>query len=62
MNRTDEYLEKIRQLSGLKHAVLSAITVYKQAFKAEFVLITDRPYTAAEEEKVYPSAPKRQAL
>ena len=51
MNRTDEYLEKIRQLSGLKHAVLSAINVYKQALKAEFVLITDRPYTAAEEEK-----------
>ncbi len=51
MNRTDEYLEKIRELNGLKHAVLSGINVYKQAFKAEFLLVTDRPYTAAEEER-----------
>lgn len=51
MNRTDEYLEKIRELNGLKNAVLSGINVYKQALKAEFLLVTDRPYTAAEEEK-----------
>lgn len=51
MNRTEEYLEKIRKLNGLKNAVLSGINVDKQALKAEFLLITDRPYTAAEEER-----------
>ncbi len=51
MNRTNEYLEEIRRLNGLKHAVLSAINVDRKALKAEFVLITDRPYTPAEEER-----------
>ena len=51
MNRTDEYLEKIRALNGLKNAILSGITVDKQALKAEFLLVTDRAYTAAEAEQ-----------
>ncbi|MBQ8320231.1 MAG: hypothetical protein IJX81_05060 [Clostridia bacterium] len=51
MNRTDEYLEKIRELNGLKHAVLSSITVDKRALTAQFCLITDRAYTQEEEER-----------
>ena len=51
MGRTQEYLTQIRELDGLKHAILGGITVAKSAMTAEFSLITDLPYTSAEEAK-----------
>ncbi len=48
-NRTVEFLEKIRELNGLKNAILCGITVSKRANTAEFFLVTDRAYTAMEE-------------
>lgn len=50
-NKTEEYLNEIRSLDGLKNAILSGITIYKRQMEAEFSLITDRAYTAAEEEE-----------
>ena len=52
MNRLDEYLQEIRSLSGLKNALLRGITVRKREKSAEFLLITDKTYTAAEETQV----------
>ena len=49
MNRTEEYLQKIRELNGLKNAILYGITVSKRDKQAEFSLVTDRTYTAREE-------------
>ena len=51
MSRKEEYLEKIREMSGLKHAILSMLRVDRYAMSVEFVLITDRAYTAQEAEK-----------
>ncbi len=50
MNRTSEFLQKIRELSGLKNAILCEITLSKRKNQAEFFLVTDRAY-APEEEK-----------
>ena len=50
-NKTEEYLNEIRSLSGLQNAVLSGITVSKRDMTAEFSLITDKTYTPAEEVK-----------
>ena len=49
MNKTEEYLNEIRGLNGLQNAILGGITVYKRQMEAEFTLITDKAYTAAEE-------------
>ena len=49
MDRTEEFLQKIRALDGLKHAILSAITVSKREKKAEFLLVTVLAYSAREE-------------
>lgn len=50
MNRVEEYLREIRAFEGLKNAVLREICVSKREKCAEFSLITDKTYTAAEEE------------
>ena len=50
-SKVERYLEEIRSLPGLKHAILCGITVYKRENAAEFFLVTDKTYTAAEEAK-----------
>ncbi len=49
MNRTGEFLQKIRSLEGLKNAILCGISVTKRTKEAEFFLVTDRAYSPAEE-------------
>ncbi len=49
MNRTNEFLQKIREINGLKNAILCGITLFKRENKGEFFLVTDRPYSAREE-------------
>lgn len=49
MNRLDEYLKEIRALSGLQNALLRSLTVSKRNKIVEFLLITDKAYTAREE-------------
>lgn len=51
MSRVQEYLERIRALDGLKNAILCGITVSRREKTAEFFLVTDRTYSAAEEAK-----------
>lgn len=51
-SKLERYLEEIRLLPGLKHAILCGINVYKKENIAEFFLVTDKTYTAAEESKV----------
>lgn len=48
-NRLTEYLTEIRELSGLKNAILTGIEISKKERIAEFALVTDKTYTAAEE-------------
>ena len=49
MNRLDEYLKEIRALPGLQNALLRSLTVSKRNKLVEFLLITDKSYTANEE-------------
>ncbi len=49
MNRTQEFLEKIRKFDGLKRAILCGITLSKRKMEGEFFLVTDRNYTPYEE-------------
>ena len=49
MDKTQEYLEKIRGLDGMKHAILSGISVSKREKKAEFLLVTNLAYSAMDE-------------
>lgn len=49
-NRTQEFLEKIHSLNGFKNAILCGITVSKRDMTAEFFLVTDRAYSAMDEE------------
>ena len=51
MDRTNEYLRALRALDGLSNAILAGIHVYKREKIAEFLLVTDRSFTAAEEEQ-----------
>lgn len=51
MNNTQDYLNEIRTLDGLKNAILAGITVEKKAMRAEFCLITDRAHTEREEDE-----------
>ena len=51
MSRTQEYLLKIRELDGLKNAILCGISVSKRDKSAEFFLVTDKKYSALEEAK-----------
>ena len=48
-NRVQEFLEKIRSLNGLKHAILCGITIWKREMMAEFLLVTDRAYSTMDE-------------
>ena len=50
MNRVQEYLNKIRELNGLSNAILCGITISRRTKTAEFLLVTDKVYTAAEEQ------------
>ncbi len=49
MDRTAEYLRSIRAINGLKNAVLEGICVYKREKIVEFSLITDRSFSAFDE-------------
>ena len=49
MDRTDEFLRRIRELVGLKNAILAKINVYKIEKRVEFMLITDRSFSGEEE-------------
>lgn len=49
MSRVNEFLERIRELDGLKHAIIGEISVYKRNRTAEFTLITDKTYSTLEE-------------
>lgn len=48
-NKLQEYLSNIRLNEGLKNAILCGITVSKRERVAEFFLVTDKTYAAAEE-------------
>ena len=48
-SKTEQYLEEIRALDGLKNAILCGITVGKRDNSAEFFLVTDRTYSVQEE-------------
>lgn len=50
-SKTEEYLNEIRALDGLKNAILSEIAVNRRLMRAEFRLVTDRAYTAEEEDE-----------
>ncbi len=50
MSRTEEYIQSIRALSGLKNAILRGIVVTKRTKTAEFLLVTDKAYTEEEAE------------
>ena len=49
MSKVEAYLSKIRELNGLKNAILYGITVIKREKTAQFSLITDKTYSALEE-------------
>ena len=48
-NVVQEYLQEIREINGLKNAILCGISVQKRSATAEFFLVTDKTYTAMEE-------------
>ncbi len=48
-NRLAEYLAEIREIDGLRNAILTGITVSKKEKIAEFALVTDKTYTVKEE-------------
>ncbi len=49
MNRLSEYLAEIREIQGLKNAILCGITLTKREDSAEFFLVTDRTYKTMDE-------------
>ena len=51
-NRLTEFLENIRKIDGFKNAILCGITLSKKEKIAEFALVTDKTYSAAEEAQV----------
>lgn len=51
MSEKNKFLEEIRELDGLKNAILTEISVTKRTKTAEFTLVTDRAYSALEERK-----------
>ena len=50
-NKVAEFLAEIRELSGLKNAILTGIEISKKEKSALFALVTDKTYGAAEEEQ-----------
>ncbi len=51
MSKTEAFLEEIRRLDGLKHAILCGVTVFRRERAAEFQIVTDRTYSAMDEGK-----------
>lgn len=51
MNRTEECLDRLRSIVGLKNCILCGIHVFKRDNSAEFLLVTDRTYTTLESEE-----------
>ncbi len=51
MDKKEQYLQEIRELNGLKNAILCRITLSKREKTAEFFLVTDKAYSAMEEAK-----------
>lgn len=49
--KKEAYLAEIRQIEGLKNAILYSISVYKKEKRIEFFLITDTPYSQQEEQE-----------
>lgn len=52
MSKKEEYVEKIREIDGLKNAILCQITLSKKDKSAEFFLVTDKAYTKDDEKRV----------
>ncbi len=52
MDRTQEYLEKVRESEGMRNAILSGIAVDKSRETAEFTLITDKAYSRTDTERI----------
>lgn len=50
MSKLQQYLQQIRTLSGLQNAILRGITLHKKENAAEFFLLTDKTYSAADEQ------------
>lgn len=50
-NKLGRYLEELREMNGLQNAILCGINVYKRGNVAEFLIVTDKTYTAAEEKQ-----------
>ena len=50
-NKLEGYLQEIRALSGLKNAILRGIEIVKKDKRADFILITDKTYSAEETER-----------
>ena len=44
MSKVETYLSQIRELDGLKNAILYGITVIKRDKIAQFSLVTDKTY------------------
>lgn len=49
MSKIEEYLQNIREIGGLKNAILCEITLSRREKSAEFFLVTDKAYTAFDE-------------
>ena len=48
-NKLADFLAEIRELSGLRNAILTGIVISKKEKTAEFSLVTDKTYTTKEE-------------
>ena len=48
-SKVEQFLSEIRELQGLKNAILCGITLTKKEKTAEFFLVTDKTYSASEE-------------
>ena len=46
---TDSIINEIRTISSLNTAILSSVSLVKAEGRVEIVLITDKPYTSADE-------------
>ena len=51
MNRTEECLDRLREIVGLRNCILCGINVSKRDNSVEFLLVTDRTYTTLEGEE-----------
>ena len=51
MNRTEELLDQLRKIDGLRNCILCGVSVAKRDNSAEFLLVTDKTYTTLEGEE-----------